>query len=60
MVLSYGDGKIALLVCQPKMRSEIPLMGKSVQSKVLIFPDGCSRIRPKKAEKKRLGREFLA
>jgi len=42
------------------MRSEIPLMGKSVQSKVLIFPGGCSRIARKKAGKKRPGPEFLA
>jgi len=42
------------------MRSEIPLMGKSVQSKVLIFRGGCSDIAGKKAGKKRLGPEFLA
>jgi hypothetical protein len=42
------------------MRSEIPLMGKSVQSKVLIFRGGCFRRAGKKAGKKRPGPEFLA
>jgi hypothetical protein len=42
------------------MRSEIPLMGKSVQSKVLICAGGGSRIGAKKAAKKRPSLEFLA
>jgi len=35
-------------------------MGKSVQSKVLIFRGDCSRIAREKAGKKRPGPEFLA